>query len=790
MSRNNVLVNACAGSGKTTTILHLVAARPALDFLILVYNTRLMMETNERIRALGLKNAIVYNYHTLGHRFYSPECDTDQGLKRIIQDKLPVMRGKKLPLCDVLVLDEQQDMTPILKTFIDRVIQDIEDIKNSESPKSNKKGVREQEEETGAINPSGTGKRPSRVRRVLLGDLRQELYGFNDADGRFLTLAPLPELFGNGEEWEPIEQNISYRLTKPNADFINKQMLKPEPGGEIASVKDKASDGSAFPKPRYVFYEPLSEDCIPVDDYEPFREVLRLREKMDYSDILVLAPSLRDRNVIDLANCLALKGHPVQVPDFEDSQGVSLSQSKGKIAVCTYHQSKGIEREAAVVYGFDESYHRYYSGTPEDPRVAGNPQYVAATRAKTDLVILNHCERNHLPFVDLETLRDTCEMVNRKIYSPIEEEAGTSPIMVAVTALTRNIHDQVMSACIQELQLEQISPAYQGSSPPSEIEIDGGLVESVATITGTAVPAMYEYYRRGEYTAYPRLSSFAKLFRYFDEYKEYKGGKLSRESMLFARIQHYRPDIDDHLRTVERKMINSQLDDGDILFLANFSGAIESGLLVKLLSIPLDCYTWFEQNHRQDMIRILSKNILLSVRFEREVRHTFPGFQFIDGTDRILRGRLDISDLKHKRIWEVKYTQRLRAEHILQVALYAGIVEAKHGKGSTCKLINAMSGQVIGISPKTENSYEKIIQQLISSKCTKKPTSTLANLADEGFIKEAGNAFENHICPVVLPSWFNSQKIPRRAKRTVKDEIKPIARGIPKWAARAAKELA
>lgn len=790
MSRNNVLVNACAGSGKTTTILHLAAARPALNFLILVYNTRLMMETNERIRDLGLRNAVVYNYHTLGHRFYSPECDTDQGLKRIVQDKLPVMRGKKLPLCDVLVLDEQQDMTPILKKFIDRVIQDIEDIKNSESPKSNKKGVREQEGEAGAINPSGTGKRPSRVRRVLLGDLRQELYGFNGADGRFLTLAPLPELFGNGEEWEPIEQNISYRLTKPNADFINKQMLKPELGGEVASVKDKAPDGLAFPKPRYVFYEPLSEDCIPVDDYEPFREVLRLREKMDHSDILVLAPSLKDRNVIDLANCLALKGHPVQVPDFEDSQGVSLPQSEGKITVCTYHQSKGIERDAAVLYGFDESYHLYYNRTPENPRVAGNPQYVAATRAKTDLVILNHCKRNHLPFVDLEALGDTCEIVNREIYSPIEEEEEEETRCMGVTTLTRNVHDRDMSACIQELELEQISPAYQGSYPPPEIEIGGGLVESVAAITGTAIPAMYEYYTGGEFATHQRLNSFAGLFQRFGRYNE---GKPGRKSALFARIQHYRSDINDHLRIVEKKLIDNQLDDDDILFLANFSEAIESGLLVKLLSIPLDRYSWFEQKHRQDMMRILSKHIPPGVRFERKVRHVFPGSQLVGGADgdgTCLRGRLDISNLKRKRIWEVKYTQRLRAEHILQVASYAGIVEAKHGKGFTCKLINARSGQVIGISPKTENSYEKIIQRLMKSKGTK-PTTTLANLTDGEFIKEAGNAFENYICPVVLPSWFGDQKIPRRGKSTiVKDGMKPIVRGIPKWATRAAKELA
>ncbi|CUS14035.1 unnamed protein product, partial [Tuber aestivum] len=734
MSRANILFNACAGSGKTTTILHLAAALPDKNFLVMVYNNRLMIETNGRIAALGLENAVVYNYHTLGHRFYSPECDTDQGLKRIIRDKLPVMRGKELPLCDVLVLDEQQDMTPILKMFIDRVVRDIEDTKN------------------------GKRKRPGPVRLVLLGDPRQELYEFNGADARFLTLASLSALFGNEEVWELIKQNRSYRLTKPNADLINQQMLKPVLEEEIVSVKGKAPDGSAFPRPRYVFYRPLQQD--PIVDYQPFKEVERLLGKMDHSDILVPTPSLRSRDVIDLANCLALKGHPVLVSDPVDGQSVSLSESRGKITICTYHQSKGIEREAAIMYGFDESYHLHYNKAPEDTLVIGNPQYVAATRAGADLVILHHCEYRYLPFIDPETLGDTCEIVNMEVHSP---NSGREKIgkrrSFAVTTLTRNVHDQDMSACIQELELKQISPAYQGSSPPSEIDIGGGLVESVAAITGTAVPAMYEYYTRGRRATYWHLSSFARLFQCFEAFNN---GTQRPGSGLFKLIEDNRPEINDHLRMVLRRMAAKQLDDGDILFLANFSGAIKSGLLVKLLSIPLDRYPWVEPKHRRSIIGILFEYITPGCRFEQGISHTFSGTQLNSkiGIDRAsIYGVLDISDLKNKRIWEVKYTQKLRVEHILQAALYAGLVEAKHGKGSDCKLINAMSGEVIVIKPKTENSYESIIQRLINAKITK--SATLSDLTDEEFVKEAGNKFENYIGPVVLPPWFNDQKIRR-----------------------------
>ncbi|CAZ81672.1 unnamed protein product [Tuber melanosporum] len=759
-SRSNILINACAGSGKTTTILQLAAASPDQNFLILVYNTRLMMETNQRIASLGLENAVVYNYHTLGHRFYSPNCDTDQGLKRIIRDKLPVMDGKRLPLCDVLVLDEQQDMTPVLKTFIDTVVRDIE-------------------------GSSGAGKRISRVRHVLLGDIRQELYGFNDADSRFLTLAHLKELFGNEEKWETITQNISYRLTEPNAKFINNQILKPISGGEIVSIKDKAPDGSAFPRPRYVFYEPLGDD--PIVDYKPFQEILRLLNKMDHSDILVLAPSLKNPHFIDLANCLALKGYPVLAPVFEDSQGVSPSQSKKKIVLCTYHQSKGIEREAAVLYGFDKSYDCYRNKSSEIPPVAENPQYVAATRAKTDLVLLNNSKYGHPSFIDLKTLDDTCEIVNREIHSPNRE--GTSGVQrFGVTALTRNIHGLVMSKCIQELELEQKSPpAYGGSSPPSEIDIGGGLVEGVADITGAAVPAIYEYFMKGRRatSSYWYLTSFYALFRYF---KAYNNGSWQAQAQLFKRIQDDRPEINDHLRSVLSKVAAGELNHSDFLFLANFTLAIENGLLVKLLSIPLDRYLWIKPEHTKNIIRILFPQIPLRCQFEQHISHTFSRSQFANGVKARIIGRLDISDLDNKCLWEVKYTRELRAEHILQAALYAGLLEAKYGKGFTPRLINAMSGEIIGIKPKTENSYGNIIRFLVDAKTAE--STILANLTDEEFIKEAGNGFENYIGPAVLPSWLGDRKIAKSSRKSITVEDDETYWWRKKGTANIAKEAA
>lgn len=64
------------------------------------------------------------NYHALGTRYYTSECATDQGLKSVVEEDMPVIEGLNLPDFSVLVMDEQQDMTPILKRLVDKVIRD------------------------------------------------------------------------------------------------------------------------------------------------------------------------------------------------------------------------------------------------------------------------------------------------------------------------------------------------------------------------------------------------------------------------------------------------------------------------------------------------------------------------------------------------------------------------------------------------------------------------------------------------------------------------------------------
>lgn len=68
-TRNSILVNAVAGSGKTTTILRALHQLPAgKKKLFLAFNTSAVAEAEERARALGIENLTVQTMNAAGHR--------------------------------------------------------------------------------------------------------------------------------------------------------------------------------------------------------------------------------------------------------------------------------------------------------------------------------------------------------------------------------------------------------------------------------------------------------------------------------------------------------------------------------------------------------------------------------------------------------------------------------------------------------------------------------------------------------------------------------------------------
>lgn len=725
-SNNNLIVDACAGSGKTTTILHLAQSAPHTRFLVLVYNTRLMVETEERVQALGLQNVTVLNYHTLGFRYYTPECATDQGLKRVVEDDMSVVGGMRLPDFSVLVMDEQQDMTPILKRFVDKLIRD--------------KGS------AGKARLSRGGNHELRV--VVLGDRRQEVYGFNNADSRFLTLAARPEVFGyvNEHGWTSAQQTTSNRVTQQNVDFINQQMLKRPLGGAMRAVRNRREDGVAFPKPRYVICDPY-EDLL--------GEVLRLLDMGDLSpaDIIVLAPSVRGSSpAIYLANALARRGIPVFRSD-SDVPDINPSVARGKVLICSYHQAKGIERKASVVLGFDQNYHTWYDKVVAPPEATSNPQYVAATRALEHMVLVHDCRSPPLPFVNIDTIEKSCDLVTVHPLQIEKPRPKQSVPLFGVTALCRNLSETLITACLRRLEVRMLAaPAYGVSpSPPTEVPDRYGLLENVSSVTGTAVPAVFQWRQRR------KLAIVDGPMKLLEPPKR----RTKRPNPLRDLPEAFYEKLEDVLSSYD----DGNLGTDGILFLSTLEMAAKDKDITKLLALPLDGYNWLSEAQCKDIHYTLNSlpgpaKVQGRGIFFEDVKHKkFPAVTHGGGPTNpdkkegiILSGAMDICrpGKINKTVWEIKYSQSLQPEHLLQVALYMLLL----GESASGFLVSARTGQTVQVLPRTPQSLMEILQLLVDAKSGGEQTRLLNTYSDEEFLRECGRDFEGLVDKCALPAWF------------------------------------
>jgi superfamily I DNA/RNA helicase len=85
----NVQVDACAGSGKSTTILSTAKSMPDKQFLLITYNKSLRKEIKEKVDELELKNVTVHTYHSLAVAMYNKDAHKDKEMRLIISKNDP-----------------------------------------------------------------------------------------------------------------------------------------------------------------------------------------------------------------------------------------------------------------------------------------------------------------------------------------------------------------------------------------------------------------------------------------------------------------------------------------------------------------------------------------------------------------------------------------------------------------------------------------------------------------------------------------------------------------------------
>lgn len=439
----NVIVNAVAGAGKTTTTLLICKGVPEKKCLMLTYNTRLRQETRHRVEQQGLDNLVVHTYHSFFFNLV-PGCraTTDFELIRFFKNPHFDISFD----FDIVIVDEAQDMCDLYFRAIAYIA------------KVNKK----------------------KIQFVVCGDPSQSIYQYNGADERYIVFAD--KIFGNHFEWVTCTLSTSFRITNHMAQFVNRVLYK-------GHFKMNAPKKGAV-KPKYIVCDAYGN--------RPLLEIENLLQHYDPSDIFIIAPSIRSRGspCRVLANTLSKRGIGVYVP-MNDDERLDSDILKGKLVFSSFHQVKGLERKVVIVLGFDNSYFEIYKKDYDDI-VCPNELYVACTRATERLVMIHHSKFEKLSFIDQALLEQCVDLEMRPIVCSEKQEDEIQEEKVRPSSgLVRHLPSELVYNLLQNVQVKSLRPIGELYHIPTKISQPNGSAEPVMDIGLSVIKTFFEITRSG-----------------------------------------------------------------------------------------------------------------------------------------------------------------------------------------------------------------------------------------------------------------------------------------------------
>ena len=706
---HNVVVDACAGSGKSTTILSVAHTIPTKKILQITYNASLRKEFKEKVTEYGIKNIDVHTYHSLAVQYFSSDAYTDAGIRSILYHKL-IRTGTEVPVYDVIVLDEAQDMSLLYYHFVLYFMEFF--LSEGQSP----------------------SKKRRKFQLLILGDYMQGLYEFKGADIRFLTMASqiwstCP--FLKKPHFESCNLRTSYRITKPMAAFVNHVMLGCSPDSmRLCALRDGVPvtylRNSRANLERIVVYH-----------------ILKILEEGDLAeDIFVLSASVKgiNSNVRKMENALVERGIPCHIPMLENDK-MDERVIRGKVVFSTFHTVKGRQRKYVIVVGFDQSYFTYFAKNMPMEQCP-NTLYVGCTRATHRMILLennDHSTDQPLRFLKMDhyQLRDQ-EYVDFK-GQPQTLFYEKEPVLEQQNiAIKPNIHYVTPTDLIKfvpEHVLELISPWVEDmfvnisdeipdiSNP---IEMTGvilckktGLYEDVADLNGIALPCLF-----------------------WDRIKLKENNSTLCEapvSTLYTLIGSMLADLksNEHVflkrkyQEITANMGQGVADASDYLYLANLYVAVQENLYFKMTQISRDEYNWLSEDVVESCMQRLEKvvacvgvlaheQVLIHPKMEEEhaqIDSTLNSF-FGERERYRFSARLDL--ISETTVWEIKCTQQLTFDHRLQVLIYAWLWRLVPGNDSEkkIKIFNIKSGEILELRATTEE-LTRVIVELLRGKYTK-----------------------------------------------------------------------
>ncbi|WP_050801909.1 exonuclease domain-containing protein [Mycoplasmopsis columbina] len=675
LKNNNVIVQAFAGAGKTTTILQFALQNPDKKILALTYNRKLMDDGNLKLNEQEIFNTEIYTFHSFASVFFNQTCKDDISLHNFV-------RGGKKHLInlkyDVIFIDEAQDLTQQYLEFIILILE------------NNQKDYK----------------------LAVIGDKYQSVYEYLKADPRYLEF--VDKLIVNKYPWVKKQLTTSFRITTEMAEFVNEHMF----GDNLINSPNKLSN-SVF----YQIYDYENEN-----DYKVFiNQIKKIIERHGQENIFILSPVTKPNFFIGkkIANDLTQLGFNIYYANNEDQQ-LSQNEIRNKLVFSTIHQSKGLERDVAIVIEFDNSYFKWFD-KKINPFNFNNLYYVAATRAKKELYLIHDQKHFQLPFLQnynklLENYAG--EFKNKKILFKLDEKEESNTTKYNVSSLTKHLDKDLMIWINDNLKFKELSPKNK-----KEILVDDYLtlkinekeiVENISNISGTSITLYYAFLKNQETRnqTIKNLNTFFHLAK-FDTSEKNK-------NMAFLKIK-----IDVILKEIQIKQI---LKPEKILFLSNLYNSLIDNLMVKITTIPENKHNWISQekyNEIYNRMKIDHDNL----EFEKPVNHLFQ----MGNKNIWISGLIDCIDYQNKNIIEFKFIKEFSFEHYIQLITYKYLLiknDFNNFKDFKMILHNVKNNQKIEIDI-TNDEVIKIVEKIIEVK-----NFELLKIDDSSFIKDTINAIE------------------------------------------------
>ena len=459
LQNNNVIVDSVAGSGKTTCNLHIAKYFSDMKILLLTYNSKLKIETREKVKYLKINNLEVHSYHSFCVKYYDKQSFNDTIINKILKTKKKPLKQFKF---DLIVPDEAQDITSLYYELICKIYKDNN-------------------------NPN--------TKICIFGDKNQSIFDFNKADQRFIEYADNLFKF-NSYNWVKCNLSISFRITYEMSLFINKCLLK-----EDRIISNKITNN----KPRYIICDCFGNRYNTFSrTFEEVKYYFNLGYKPD--DIFILAPSIKSYKspIRELENKIKreMTNVMVYVP-INDEEKLDDELLEGKLIFSTFHQTKGLERKVVIIFNFDNSYFEFYK-KDANRFICSNEIYVATTRGLEYLTLFHHHDKEYLDFIDKNMIHEYCYVEYEKIKNKKLEKPPID-ISTSITDIIKYLPQNIIDECYDQLDIVN-NDKYTISKINISSKISNDeTTESVNEITGIAIPSMFELKLKN------RMSIFEKL---------------------------------------------------------------------------------------------------------------------------------------------------------------------------------------------------------------------------------------------------------------------------------------